>query len=569
MKFVLSLLNNKQKKQFFVIIALTFVSMIAETLSVVSVLPLIEVFFNDPNNVQNNKFNAYFLGKLEIDNLHFYVVILAALAFSIKGIFLTYFNFKKNDFLFNFKTFISEKLFLSYLYKPFSFHMNTNSAQLIRNLNDSGSVTVFVRTVIELVTETLILFGLSAFLLYINYELTILCFLFFGIIGFIFHKITQIKASEWGEIRRYRSGLKLEDLQKGFGAIRDIKLLGKEKVFSNFFSKNLDLENVADMKNTNYMSLPKIWFEWLTLIMILLVIIYLEKIQMRSDIIVIMGLLALCAFRLVPSVVRIMNSLQQIKFVTPAIKPFLNDVKDLEMNKISKYGQNKKKINLNKSIKLENLNFKFPNNKDLIIDNLNLEIKKNSFIGIYGESGVGKTTFVNILLGLLTAKSGKIYIDDFDISKDINSWQNLISYIPQNVFISDDTIKNNVALGEEKESIDMSRLNESFKLSRIYDYIYSLPDKINTNCGELGEKLSGGQRQRIGISRALYRNSEVLIFDEFTNFLDQQNELMILNDVKNMNNKTRIIVSHNLKVLKYCDEVYEMKNKKLNKSNLN
>ena len=166
-------------------------------------------------------------------------------------------------------------------------------------------------------------------------------------------------------------------------------------------------------------------------------------------------------------------------------------------------------------------------------------------------------------MGLLKSDKGDILVDDQSIYQNFKSWQKIISYIPQNVFLLDDSIINNVALGEKRENIDIKNFEKSLKLSRIYDFVYSLPENINTNCGELGDKLSGGQKQRIGISRALYRNSDVLIFDEFTNFLDKKIEEEILEDVKNMNGKTKILISHNFKVFKYCDEIYELKNKKL------
>jgi ABC-type bacteriocin/lantibiotic exporter with double-glycine peptidase domain len=458
--------------------------------------------------------------------------------------------------------FQSNKLFLSYLYKPFNFHLNTNSAQLIRNLNDSTQITVGIRYIVDLSTEIFVFIGVFIFLLFINYKLTIYSFLFFGAIGFIFHKIIQSKCSEWGEIRRYRSGLKFQDLQKGFGAIKEIKLMNKEKVFSDLFFQNVNFENTADMKNTFYLSLPRVWFEWLTMITMLLVMFYLTSIQLKSDVIVIVGLLALSAHRLVPSITRVMNSVEMLKFCYPALDPYINDAKEFEKNNYLSF-ENTKIVQFEKSIKLDQLSFKYPGANVNIFENLALEIKKNSFIGIYGESGVGKTTLLNIVLGLLKPEIGQIYVDSKPIYKNLRGWQKLISYIPQNVFIIDDKVVNNIAIGEEESSIDLARIDKAMKVSRIYDFINSLPKKIHENCGELGERLSGGQRQRLAIARAIYRNSEIFIFDEFTNFLDAQNETSILSDVKSMNNKTRIVVSHNFNVLKNCDTVYELKKNEL------
>jgi ABC-type bacteriocin/lantibiotic exporter with double-glycine peptidase domain len=289
---------------------------------------------------------------------------------------------------------------------------------------------------------------------------------------------------------------------------------------------------------------------------------YLTSIQLKSDVIVIVGLLALSAHRLVPSITRVMNSVQILKFCYPALDPYINDVKEFEKNNYLSF-ENTKIVQFEKSIKLDQLSFKYPGANVNIFENLALEIKKNSFIGIYGESGVGKTTLLNIVLGLLKPEIGQIYVDSKPIYKNLRGWQKLISYIPQNVFIIDDKVVNNIAIGEEESSIDLARIDKAMKVSRIYDFINSLPKKIHENCGELGERLSGGQRQRLAIARAIYRNSEIFIFDEFTNFLDAQNETSILSDVKSMNNKTRIVVSHNFNVLKNCDTVYELKKNEL------
>ena len=257
-----------------------------------------------------------------------------------------------------------------------------------------------------------------------------------------------------------------------------------------------------------------------------------------------------------------------IKYCQPEIKPYLDDLINFEDF------EKKTNINLNGNIKFEkkidlkNIHFRYSPEKEDVFKDISLTIHKDSFIGIYGESGVGKTTLINIILGLLEPSKGSVLADEINISKNKKKWHKLISYIPQNVFIIDDKISKNIALGIDEDKIDLQKLENSTKLSRIQKFIYSLPNKFETNCGELGEKLSGGQRQRISISRALYRNAEILIFDEFTNFLDPKNEEEILKDVKLMKNKTRIVVSHSKAVLKYCDIVYKLHNNSLERTDI-
>ena len=561
-------LDKYQKKQFLIILIFTFFAMIFETFSIISILPFLEVFFNDNNSFLNYEvFKFLNLDNLEKNKIYIFVMSFVIIVFSLKAIYLSYFSFKKYKFLFDFKTKQSNKLFLSYLYKPFAFHINTNSAQLIRNLNDSTLATVFLRYIIECLTEIFVFLGILIFLMFIDFQLTILALLFFGLIGFLFHRSIQKRSSKWGELRRVFSGLKLEELNKGFGAIRDIKLLDKEKTFAKYFSNNLKKENDADFKNSFVLNMPRIWFEWLTMITMLAVVFYLSDYP-KSEIIVIVGLFAVSAYRLIPSLTRIMNGIQMIKYCQPAIKPYLDDLINFEDF------EKKTNINLNGNIKFEkkidlkNIHFRYSPEKEDVFKDISLTIHKDSFIGIYGESGVGKTTLINIILGLLEPSKGSVLADEINISKNKKKWHKLISYIPQNVFIIDDKISKNIALGIDEDKIDLQKLENSTKLSRIQKFIYSLPNKFETNCGELGEKLSGGQRQRISISRALYRNAEILIFDEFTNFLDPKNEEEILKDVKLMKNKTRIVVSHSKAVLKYCDIVYKLHNNSLERTDI-
>ena len=207
------------------------------------------------------------------------------------------------------------------------------------------------------------------------------------------------------------------------------------------------------------------------------------------------------------------------------------------------------------------MKYEYPSNNKKVFNGLNISINKNQLIGIHGESGTGKTTLINLLLGLLRPDTGEILVDEKNILNDIGGWQKKISYIPQSIFIVDDKILNNVALGVPENEINIDKVKKCLKFANLSSFIEELPDGINTNCGELGDKISGGQKQRLAIARAFYNNSEVLIFDEFTNNLDKENEIKIMEDIFKLKDKTRIIVSHSSKVLSYCEKKFEIKNK--------
>ena len=227
-----------------------------------------------------------------------------------------------------------------------------------------------------------------------------------------------------------------------------------------------------------------------------------------------------------------------------------------------------KKINFSNHILLKNISFSYKdrNKKNMLFERINLKIKKGEFIGIKGKSGSGKSTLMDIMLGLIKPTKGKIFVDNHEIKKNKILWQNTVSHIPQDIILLDESIKNNIALGEVSSEISKKQLNEAIKKSRLTDFIKKLPKKTNTIVGERGSKISGGERQRIGIARALYRNSEVLFLDETTSNLDKSTEIEFLKSINRIKKeKTIILISHSDTALKYCDKIYELKNKKIKK----
>ena len=560
-----NILSKTQNKEFIYIFVLSIIAMLFETLSIASVFPLLNLVFGGSSNIED------YLLFIDVKNLTNEKLLLISIIifisiFLVKALILTYVSFKKYKFIFGIRTIQTNNLFRSYINEDYLFHINNNSANLIRNLNDANLLSVFAISALEFFAEIIMFIGIFTFLIFLSPKITISVTLFFCIVAIIFYKFVQSRASIWGEKEKLYRGEKLKNLKESFGAIRDIKILGKEINFLEIFKKNNNAENQYKRKNSFVADLPKIWFELLIIMVMMLMVIYLTgSVEENISIIPFLGVYALASYRLVPSITRMSNFVQNMNNTLPAAQPYITNDTRIQNTIVSDQKNSVKEqgIKFKNEIILNDIDYTFPNTNEKILNNLNIKIKKGRIIGIHGLSGAGKTTLINIIMGLLKSNKGDVLVDNLNIYKNLKNWQKIISYIPQNVFLLDDTIINNVAFGEKREDIDMINFENSLKVSRIYDFVYSLPKNINSNCGELGDKLSGGQKQRIGISRALYRNSDVLIFDEFTNFLDKQNEVEILEDVKNMNGKTRILISHNLKVLKYCDEVYELKNKKL------
>jgi ABC-type bacteriocin/lantibiotic exporter with double-glycine peptidase domain len=317
--------------------------------------------------------------------------------------------------------------------------------------------------------------------------------------------------------------------------------------------------NETQFKQDFTLSLPRLWLELFTVTgstIFLFILLNLKK--DISNVIPILGFFAAATFKIVPSITRIMNSLQSIKFGLPAAKTYVQEFNNFK-EKIS--GNNfSNKLNFKKSIELKEINFTYPNTKKKILNNINMKILYGSSIGICGDSGVGKSTFLNVFLQLLKPQSGKIFLDGEDIDNfTIRQWQDIMGYVPQNVYLNDDTLIKNIALGVDESQIDINKINFIIKKIKLENFLSSLKYGLNTKVGEYGDRISGGQKQRIGIARALYNDPKILILDEYTSSLDEQTEKEIVKEINSLKfDKTIITITHKKSSLLLCDEIYKL-----------
>jgi len=287
-----------------------------------------------------------------------------------------------------------------------------------------------------------------------------------------------------------------------------------------------------------------------------------------QSIVALLALFAAAAFRILPSLTRIMTSIQNIIFFKPAIDTIYKEF-GLKSNIENNFKNNKNKLPLANEISLKNINFRYSDKDPILFKNINFKIKCGTTIGLIGESGAGKTTLINIILGLIRPNSGSIEIDGANIEENIKNWQNQIGYVPQDIYLSDDTIKNNIAFALPDEKINKQAVDRAVNNSKLKDLIESLSKGIETKIGEFGDRISGGQRQRIAIARALYTNPKVLILDEFTNSLDLNTEEKIINEVNSLKGeKTIIMIAHRLSTLKHCDYIYKLDRDGISQENI-
>ena len=554
------ILSKKQMGSFYFFILLSFISMILETLGIGLIIPFAQALVADGINQHLvnflNFFNIYPTSKY---NLIFILVTMLAFTYTFKVLFLTYFSYAETKLLADLRVSLSDKLYCIYLNKPYSFHLNNNSSKLIRNIDEISLVVYVIKSLILLINETVVLLGISTFVILYEPKGSLMVILFLGLFGYLFFKKVQIKVKKWGKTRQIHAGVSLKYLREGFGSIKDIKILQRTNELVKAFTTNNKILNVCELKQKFIDSLPRLWLEWLVVIgFILLILLMMSLGKELLYIVPLLGLFAAAAFRIMPSLTRIMNSIQGILYNRPAVdsiyKEFDQEGFQNNTNKISS-----KKFFLTKGIDLKNINFKYSDSGPFILRNINLNIKNGTTIGLIGESGAGKTTLINIILGLMQPTSGSICVDGVDISENVKNWQSQIGYVPQNIYLSDDTIKKNIALALPEEKIDNIAVNRAVTNAKLDSLVNNLSNGLDTKIGEFGDRISGGQRQRIAIARALYTNPKVFILDECTNSLDLKTEKQIIDEVNSLKGKkTIIMIAHRLSTLENCDRIYRV-----------
>ncbi len=568
-KDIYSFFSRKEKNYFHLLIVLILVSTFLELIGIGMIIPVLEIFVNE-NAVKTNRFTLFFFNLFQFDNQNQFILffsIILVLFFLVKGILLAII-IKFTIFFANFLNYHwTSNLFKVYTSQPYIFFSKNNSSILIRNLKDEIGHTVhgIILQFSHLIAETFLVLGILIFLLYLQPLMTFLALIYFVLINFSYFYVTKKFLYSWGQQRQYYEGLRFKNLIQTFNGIKEIKLNSSENEFTEMYFNHSKKSITLDGKSNFINALPRLMFEIFSIV-VFVIFIYVIILSQKPllEFVPIMGVFAFSAFKLLPSSNKILNCFQLIRYHLPSFYI----VKD-ELNLSSKNSDfiNSKSITFNKDINFQNISISYDNN--LILENLNFQINKNEFIGIIGQSGSGKSTLINLLLGLIKPDHGDIKSDGVSIYNSEKNWKQKISFIPQEIFLFDDSIKKNVAFTINEKLIDEKRVLESIKKANLSTFVENLNNGINTTVGERGLKISGGQKQRIGIARALYKKSEILIFDEATSNLDQKTENELMSSILNFKGKkTIIIIAHRMNIIKQCDKVYEIKNKNISLINI-
>lgn len=566
LKKVNSLFDYNQKKKLYLLLLVIFFVSILDFIGISAILPVL-IVFSDPKFIEND-FIILILNKigfLDETNFLFYAIIFLFLIFVFKVFSSLILNFIKYKILLSFYSQISNKLMGNYIKVSYSEFIKLRIFEKSNVIKTE--IEYFILGVIDPILiislELLTIILISAFLLFYDAALLIKFFLFGFFITILLTYLFSKKLKIIGNEKLLLNNLLQKQIFQGFQGIKDIKLAVKENLFlSKYELITKKMSNVL-ASTKSLQEAPRLLIELLAITCFIFIIIMgLDNQEEFSSLIVKLGIFAAGAFRILPSLNRIVVSVNSIKQCHSVINVIYNDYQLKNKIKINFYEQNNfEKI---KNIEIKNLKYKYIDSQDLIIDNLNLKISAGDYIGIFGKSGCGKSTFVDLFSGLLTPNDGNIVCNNKDISSIKTIWKKKIGYVPQSIYLNNETIKENVAFGEKFENINEKKVLESIKKSSLDDYVKSLPEGINTIVGENGVNLSGGQIQRLGIARALYRDPEILIFDESTNSLDAETEDKFMKVVSRIkDDKIVIFISHQKKILSECNKIYEFQNKKL------
>jgi ABC-type multidrug transport system fused ATPase/permease subunit len=563
-----ALLSSKQRKKLFILLPLILIGMLLEMLSISLVMPVIGMVIGGENysapTFITNIFNGLNID-LSVVNLIPVVMIGLGLIFLIKNFFLGFLAWKQANFSLAVKSELSKLIFSVYLNKPYAFHLAHNSAQLIRNITTETTLfTLCLNSFLTLITEGLVIFGVVCLLMLVEPAGALSVIFLFGIATWSFYRITRKRLTYWGALRQKYDGLILQSLQQGLGAVKEVSLLGRAEQATEDFSAQMLAASAVEVKQVTLQQIPRLWLEFLAVCGLILLVIFMQH-QGASggEMIPMLGLFAAAAFRLLPSFNRLLSSAHFLRYASPAInvlseevagrdqqKPFQNSI-----NNLCSSGQSF----FSGTINLSNVTYTYPGSTTPSIKDVSLEVKKGDFIGFIGGSGAGKSTLVDIILGLLSPDSGNVTVDGLEVGHNLRWWQNQIGYVPQSIFLTDASLRSNIALGVAENLINDNAIELALKAAQLDQFVTGLPDGVHTFVGERGVRLSGGQLQRIGIARALYHNPSVLVLDEASSALDSATEEDLMMAINALHGeKTIILVAHRLSTIMGCDSLYQI-----------
>ena len=570
LKKIGKIFSKRQKIRIIELAILMLIGGLLEMCSVSLIIPFMNAMI-DPESFMEKWYTQLACSIFNLSSERKLLMVLALVMVAIYIVKNAYLLFEYNTqykFVYGNMLLMQRRMLDNYLARSYEFYLTADSGEVLRVINDDikDSFTLLM-TIITFLTETVV----SAMLVVVIFVISPLVTLFMAvaliaIMLMITAFIKPVQRSS-GKMRQRSLAEINKLLLQAIQGIKEIKVTKSEEYFKRKYAAKGGVYVNSIRKNLILLATPRLMIEALSMsIMFLVMTIMIYKGGNLESIIPIVSAIAVAAIRLLPATNRMSTAIGNISFLEPTLDKVIENLRDIDLSETGSVREHKVRqiTSLDSVILMKNVTYKYPGTEKIVLEKAGMSISRGQSVGIIGASGAGKTTAVDLLLGLLEMNDGQVTVDGCDISDDIDGWYSIIGYIPQVIFLMDDTIRANIAFGYDDELIDNEIVWRVLREAALYEYVKELPDGINTVIGERGIRLSGGQRQRIGIARALYRNPQVLIFDEATSSLDNDTEAAIMEAIHSLHGqKTMIIIAHRLSTIEKCDCVFRVEDQKI------
>jgi len=571
-KELLYIMNKKELRQMPVLFIEIILGALLETIGISAILPVISILI-EPEVIHENGFVAKLYQSGDFKSISTFMNSLLfglAIFYVIKNIYLFIMHYHQFAFINRGQRMLTKRMMINYFSQPYIYFTNKNPADLQRNVaSDVGRCYQTILSMITVLTQSCVAVALGLYLLITDWLTTVLILGIIGITLFLFIKITHNLSYKYGKITRMYGASVIQWINQSLGGIKEVKLLNREKYFINKIDDSYAYSTKAECKVNVISITPSLIME--TTCIAAIMISTMVEIAVNDDLkgyISVLTAFALAAIRLIPTIGSISSRLNMITFNKSSIHGIYSELVQLEKGNREKDYQIEAltikgidRVQFNSHIMVKNLCFCYPGSDTEVLHDISLCIKRGESIAFVGTSGAGKTTLADLIIGVLEPSHGTIMVDGINISKNIEGWYKQIGYIPQNIYLMDDSIRNNIAFGINEGQIDEKKIWEALKKAQLEDFVRGLPEGLETNLGDRGIRCSGGQRQRLGIARALYDDPEFLILDEATSALDNETERAIMEAIDGLKGKkTLLIIAHRLSTIQNCDVIYRIEN---------
>ena len=569
MKRLFYIFPCKQRWQFAGLFILQLIETLLDFFGISLILPFVNILVNAESLHGAGWYGlvSRLIGAEDTASVLLFITLLMIAVYIVKNLFMLFLLNLRVRFIGTNKVKMGTRMITCYMHKPF--HLQRNTAEIIRNINgDVGGAFAVISGIFSLISDILIVVALVVYLLAVDFAMTLGVMGALAVCSAIYFLFVRKAIRNMGQKNRKVTARMFKAIQQAMGGIKEVKIIGREKYFAEVYN-DAGIESVRLSKQYSVLSaIPGRLIETLCMCTILSILaLKIASGENLSEVVPSLSAFAVAAIRLLPRANGINNSINSITYSMPSLEALYDDLVESDREEAERLREAEAKKQQKKTVAhgeeqdifVRSVTYTYPNKNEPVLQNVSLTIAHGSSVGIVGATGAGKTTLVDLILGLLKPDSGTICYGTLDIHEDYAQWQKHIGYIPQTIYLVDDTIRSNVALGIDTDRIDDEAVWSALENAQLADFVRSLEDGLDTIIGERGVRISGGQRQRIGIARALYYDPEILFFDEATSSLDNETEAAVMESINALGNrKTMIIVAHRLTTLRGCDKIYRV-----------